>query len=80
MPISGKLALQRALLEHMVARRRRPFRGPVALDVRATTTERTPTHAQTIAKNLLDLLGRPLTDLTPRQRGLLYLTVRRLFG
>jgi hypothetical protein len=72
MRLSDKLAIQQAVLHHMESRHRKAFRGPLVLEVRATTTEQTPAHAQTIAKNLLDLLGPPLPVLARRRRGILY--------
>jgi hypothetical protein len=78
MPMADKIALQRAVLRHMVSRRRKAFRGPIALNIRATTTEKTPSHAQTIAKNLLDLLGSPLPCIEGRQRGVLYFDDRQV--
>jgi hypothetical protein len=52
--------------------RRLAFRGPLILGMSVKTTGKTPSHAHTIAKNLLDLVGRPLPSLDTRRRGLLY--------
>jgi hypothetical protein len=40
--------------------------------MRVATTDRTPAHVHTIAKNILDILGRPLPKLATSQKGLLY--------
>lgn len=56
-----KRNFRQQILEHLRARKMRPFRGPIALQISVTTSDRNPAHAQTIAKNLLDLLGRHST-------------------
>lgn len=58
MPEDDKRNFRKQILEHLRARKKRPFKGPIALQISATTSDRNPAHAQTIAKNLLDLLGR----------------------
>lgn len=72
MPIEDRLNLQRQVLEVLETRRRQSYRGPVALQMRLATTDRTPAHLHTIAKNILDLLGRPLPELATSRKGLLY--------
>jgi hypothetical protein len=72
MPIEDRLNLQQQVLEVLETRRRRSYRGPVVLQMRLATTDRTPAHVHTIAKNILDLLGRPLLELTTSRKGLLY--------
>jgi hypothetical protein len=72
MPDPDKDEVQGQLLKHLVDRRRRAFQGPLALRVRLATTERSPTHSQNIAKNLLDLFGMPRQSLATRRTSLLY--------
>jgi Holliday junction resolvase RusA-like endonuclease len=57
MPDADKRRLRDSVRGAMQAKSRRPFRGPIALHVSAETTASNPPHAQTVAKNLLDLLG-----------------------
>jgi hypothetical protein len=72
MPDSEKDEFQRKVLESLTRFRRRAFRGAIALDLSLNTTEKTPSYAHTIAKNLLDLLARPRENLDTLRRGLLY--------
>ncbi len=72
MPLETKLRLQRQLLDQLSELKRRAFQGPVALHLNFETTGKNPTHIHTIAKNLLDLFGKPLPGLRSRRRGLLY--------
>ncbi len=69
---ADKLAFQAQIVRQMKARRRRAFGGPMVLQLSASTTEKTPAHAQTIAKNLLDLLAQPLNGLATSRKGILY--------
>src|SRR4051812_34227903 len=54
---------QRQVLALMNEQGRRTFRGPLALCMSLNTTDKNPGHVQTIAKNLLDLLGKPRRSL-----------------
>ena len=72
MPDDHKDAIQRQLLDSLVARRRRAFRGPLALRLTIHTTDKNPAHSHNIAKNLLDLFGRPRRILRTRRCALLY--------
>lgn len=72
MPVEDQLNLQRQVLQTLETRRRQSYRGPVVMQLRLSTTDRTPAHAHTLAKNILDLLGRPLTQLATSRKGLLY--------
>ncbi len=72
MPESDKDQVQVQLLEWLVDLRRKAFRGPLALRLRLSTTEKTPTHSHNIAKNLLDLFAKPRLSIKTRRRGLLY--------
>ena len=68
MPDDHKDAIQRQLLDSLVARRRRAFRGPLALRLTIHTTDKNPAHSHNIAKNLLDLFGRPRRILSVRPK------------
>lgn len=72
MPEGDKDEVQRQLLEWLLDLRRKAFRGPLALRLNLSTTERTPTHSHHIAKNLLDLFAKPRSALATRRRSLLY--------
>jgi len=64
--------VQKQLIEHLDRRRRSAFRGPLALSVHLTTTDKNPTHSHNIAKNLLDLFGKPRPAIKTGRKGLLY--------
>lgn len=51
-------AFQRAVIEEMESLKRGAFRGPIALSIDLGTSAKNPPQAHTIAKNLLDLLGK----------------------
>jgi hypothetical protein len=72
MPETDKDAVQSQLLASLVAQNRNAFRGPLALQVWISTTEKKPTHSHHIAKNLLDLFAKPRPSLPTRRRRLLY--------
>ena len=72
MPDDEKDAFQRQVIDDLAVRKRSAFRGPLALSVRATTTSKTAPHAQTIAKNVLDLLGKRRPGVAGPPNALLY--------
>lgn len=72
MPERDKDEVQNQLLEQLIYLRRRAFRGPLALRLTLSTTEKTPTHSHHIAKNLLDLFNKPRPALVTKRRSLLY--------
>ena len=72
MPDSDRIRFQSSIIEQLIAQGRKPFRGPLALELAVKTTEANPAHAQTVAKNLLDLLGRPLVSQSGFRGGTLY--------
>lgn len=74
-----RVAFQAEVGRQLRAQGRAPFRGPLVLDVTADTTVKTPPHAQTFAKNLLDLLGQA-PDAGADRRGLLYADDRQVHG
>ena len=63
---------QTLVLEKLAAMRKRSFRGDLALRLDVRTTSPTPPHAQTIAKNVLDLLGPRRSSVVGRGRYVLY--------
>jgi hypothetical protein len=74
------LAIQLQLLRGLLQRKRRAFRGPLVLALDFRTTDRTPAHIHTLAKNILDLLGKPLPGLKSRREGLLYFDDSQIQG
>jgi hypothetical protein len=72
MPESDKDQVQVQLLEWLVDLGRKAFRGPLALRLKLSTTEKTPTHSHNVAKNLLDLFAKPRLAVKTRRRRLLY--------
>jgi len=72
MPDEDKDRIQQQVLKALKGLNRRAFRGPIALQLRLATTDITPSHLQHIAKNLLDLFGKPGRTLETRRRGLVY--------
>jgi hypothetical protein len=74
------LEFQGHVLKQLKKLRRQAFRGPIVLQVSLTTSGKTPSHAHTIAKNLLDLLSRPARALDTTRRGLLYLDDGQIHG
>jgi hypothetical protein len=58
MPAADKAEFQRQVAETLSDFGRSAFRGGIALQLGLQTTYKTPPHAHSIAKNLLDLLGR----------------------
>jgi hypothetical protein len=80
MPESEKDDVQRVLLKQMIRRRRRAFKGPLALRLTIGTSHKTPAHSHTTAKNLLDLFGKPRPTLATRRRALLYHDDRQIHG
>ena len=63
MPLADKVAIQRTVVDSLIAQGRRPFRGSLALNVSFRTTGRDPTHLPQLGKNLMDLLARRLPGL-----------------
>lgn len=64
--------LQTLVLEQLAAMRKGSFRGDLALRLDVRTTSATPPHAQSIAKNVLDLLGPRRDSVVGRGRYVLY--------
>ena len=72
MPEADKDEVQLQVLRQMESSGRRAFRGPIALRLRLDTTEKNPTHSHHVAKNLLDLFGKPRRSVPTGRRALLY--------
>ncbi|MBE3016010.1 hypothetical protein IL992_43710 [Microbispora sp. NEAU-D428] len=53
----SSVAFQQQVLDQMTAMRRRPFTGPIVLDLQFYTKRRNPPAIHQLAKNVLDLLG-----------------------
>jgi Holliday junction resolvase RusA-like endonuclease len=80
MPIRDKVDIQRQVLTSMRQLGRRAFVGPVVLGITLQTSAQNPAHAQTIAKNLLDLFARPLEVLGTARKGLIYFDDSQIQG
>lgn len=72
MPAADCDRFQTLVLRKLSAMRKRSFRGDLALRLDLGTTSATPPHVQTIAKNLLDLLGHRRSSVVGRGRYVLY--------
>ena len=66
------LALQNSILESMQERRKRAFRGKIAVDLLLTPTSNNPPHIHNAVKFLLDVFARPHPDLNTKRKGLIY--------
>lgn len=72
MPAPDRMAFQQEVAAQLTAVKRSTFRGYVALKLDLVTTSKTPPHAHTIAKNLLDLLGNRMARVHWPKKSLLY--------
>ena len=72
MPASDQDKFQASVIEQVESLGRAPFAGPVALQIDLGTTSRTAPQAHTIAKNLLDLLGKRRATVSGKRNHLLY--------
>ncbi|KAA9379651.1 RusA family crossover junction endodeoxyribonuclease [Microbispora cellulosiformans] len=68
----SSVAFQQQVLDQLMTRRRRPFTGPVALDLQFYTRRRNPPAIHQLAKHVLDLLGAADAAVQPRWRSVLY--------
>ncbi|MFD0733316.1 RusA family crossover junction endodeoxyribonuclease [Planotetraspora mira] len=66
------LAFQQQVVEQMMALSRRPFTGPVALDLHFTSRRKNPPAIHNVAKHVLDLLDDADPAGRPRRRSVLY--------
>jgi hypothetical protein len=67
-----RTAFQAAVAEQLASLKRSTFRGSVALKLDLATASKSPPHAHTIAKNLLDLLGDTMAGVDWPKKSLLY--------
>lgn len=69
---ADRAAFQTVVAEHLTSVKRSTFRGDVALKLDLVTASKSPPHAHTIAKNILDLLGDRMTGVDWPKKSLLY--------
>ncbi len=67
-----RAAFQSTLAEQLTDVKRSTFRGDIALKLDLATSNKSPPHAHTIAKNLLDLLGKRMDGVDWPKKSLLY--------
>lgn len=79
MRLEEQVRFQEQVRSQMQRFDRAAFRGPIVLQLSLGTTAKNPPHAHSIAKNLLDLLGKPLPELGSRH-SLLYIDDRQIHG
>lgn len=72
MSLADRAAFQTAVAEDLTSIKRSTFRGDIALKLDLATASKSPPHAHTIAKNLLDLLGPRMTGVNWPKKSLLY--------
>lgn len=72
MSVAGRTAFQAEIAKQLTSVKRSTFRGDVALKLDLATASKSPAHAHTIAKNLLDLLGDRMTGVIWPKKSLLY--------
>lgn len=72
MSAPDRMSFQEEVAAQLKAVKRSTFRGDVALKLDLVTASKTPPHAHTIAKNLLDLLGNRMMGVDWPKKSLLY--------
>lgn len=72
MPESERIRFQTEIANQLSNARRSTFNGDIALKLQLATTSKNAPQAHTIAKNLLDLLGRRIDAVKWSRRHLLY--------
>lgn len=75
---ADRAAFQTAVAEQLTSLKRSTFRKDVALKLDLATSSKTPPHAHTIAKNLLDLLSERQASVNWPKRSLLYTDDRQI--
>lgn len=75
----SKVSFQSRVLTELRLRRRLAYRDLLVLQLRMESSDRNPAHIHTIAKNVIDLLGRPLPEVS-RRCGLLYRDDQQIHG
>lgn len=78
MSTADRIAFQGAVAKQLGLRNRSTFTGDVALNLNLITSSKTPPHAHTIAKNLLDLLADRMTGVVWPKKSLLYADDRQI--
>ncbi|MEG3124892.1 hypothetical protein [Sphingomonas sp. GB1N7] len=73
-----RAAFQTAVAEQLTSFKRSTFTGNVALKLDLATASKSPPHAHTIAKNLLDLLGERMAVVDWPKKSLLYADDRQI--
>ena len=69
---ADRAAFQSAVAEQLSEAKRGTFRSGIALKLELATSNKSPPHAHTIAKNLLDLLGKRIDGIDWPKKSLLY--------
>ena len=72
MSTADRAAFQSAVAQQLTEVKRGTFRGDIALKLDLATSSKSPPHAHTIAKNLLDLLGKRMDGIDWPKKSLLY--------
>jgi hypothetical protein len=72
MSTADRVAFQSAVAQQLSDVKRSTFRGDIALKLDLATSSKSPPHAHTIAKNLLDLLGKRMDGIDWPKKSLLY--------
>lgn len=78
MSSADRAAFQAAVAEQLTSLKRSTFKGDVALKLDLATASKSPPHAHTIAKNLLDLLGDRMASVDWPKNSLLYADDRQI--
>lgn len=73
MSTADRVAFQSAVAEQLTEVKRGTFRGDIALKLDLATSSESPPHGHTIAKNLLDLLGKRMDGIDWPKKSLLYI-------
>lgn len=69
---ADRAAFQAAVAERLTSIKRSTFKGDIALKLDLATASKSPPHAHTIAKNLLDLLSTRMNGVDWPKKSLLY--------
>lgn len=69
---ADRAAFQEAVAEQLTSIKRSTFKGDIALKLDLATASKSPPHAHTLAKNLLDLLGARMPGVDWPKKSILY--------
>jgi len=75
---TDKVIFQQEVLRQLTSQKRRPFRSDIILELTFFITGKNPPSIHTLAKNYLDLLGKPLSKSGINRSGLLYADDRQV--